>query len=146
MTTAPAPRPVPLPDASSEEYWRAAAEHRLAMQRCAACGWYSYPPAQICTNCLSPDRSFRFEPLSGRGRLKSWTVVRDAFLPGFKDDVPYVVAEVELAEQPGLTMVGRLLDGADAPLALGAAVEVAFEDLADGVAVPAFTLSEEGRS
>ena len=37
-------------------------------------------------------------------------------------------------------MIGQLLDGADAPLAIGAAVEVAFEDLAEGIAVPAFKL------
>ena len=33
------------------------------------------------------------------------------------------------------------VDGADAPVKLGDAVEVAFEDLAAGVAVPAFKLA-----
>lgn len=141
MTTASVPKPVPLPDATSEEYWKSAASHVLAVQQCTACGWYAYPPGQICTKCLSPERSFRFQPVSGKGRLKSWTIVRDAFLPGFKDDVPYVVAEVELVEQDGLTIVGRLLDGAGAPLRLGAPVEATFDDIAEGVAIPAFSLA-----
>jgi uncharacterized protein len=41
-------------------------------------------------------------------------------------------------------VIGRLLDGPDAPLQVGTAVRVGFEDLAPGVAVPAFSL--EGSS
>jgi uncharacterized OB-fold protein len=67
--------------------------------------------------------------------------MRDAFLPGFQGDVPYVVADVELDEQPGLRMVARLVDGPAARLVLGAPVEVAFDDVADGVAIPCFRLA-----
>jgi uncharacterized OB-fold protein len=66
--------------------------------------------------------------------------VRQSFLPGFDDDVPFVLADVELDEQPDLRMIGRLLDGPDVPLHLGDRVTAAFEDLAPGVAVPAFVL------
>ena len=141
MSTDGARKPVPVPDTVSEGFWRAAADHVLAIQRCTVCGWYSHPPDVVCVNCLSPERSFRFEPVSGQGRLRSWTVMRDAFLPGFKSDVPYVVVDVELPEQAGLRMIGRLVDGAGAPLALDAEVEVVFEDVAGGVAVPQFRLS-----
>jgi uncharacterized OB-fold protein len=135
------PKPVPVPDDESRPFWEAAASHVLCIQRCENCGWYSYPPVMICPNCLSPGRAFRFVPVSGRGTVKTWTVMRDAFLPGFKDDVPYVVVDVTLEEQAGLDLVGRLVDGPDAPLRLGAAVEVVFEEPADGVAVPAFRLA-----
>ena len=37
-------------------------------------------------------------------------------------------------------MIGRLVDGVDAPLALGDRVTVTFDQLADGMAVPAFAL------
>jgi len=73
--------------------------------------------------------------------VRSWTVVRQAFLPGFDDDLPFVLVDVELTEQPGLRLIGRLLDGADAPLEPGDAVRLAFEDVAPGVAVPAFELT-----
>lgn len=139
--SADAPRkPVPVPDAVSEGFWQAAARHVLAIQRCAACGWYAYPPDVICVNCLSPERSFRYEPVSGRGRLRSWTVTHDAFLPGFRPDAPYVVADVELDEQPGLRMVAQLDGATGRRLSLGAPVEVVFDDVADGVAVPRFRL------
>ena len=81
----------------------------------------------------------RFTPVSGRGVVRSWTVVRQSFLPGF--DVPFVLVDVELSEQADLRLIGRLLDGVDAELHLGDEVRVAFEDLAAGIAVPAFELT-----
>ena len=40
--------------------------------------------------------------------------MRQSFLPGFDDDVPFVLVDVELDEQADLRMIGRLLDGPDA--------------------------------
>ena len=135
---AAARKPLPVPDPLSEEFWREAASHVLAVQRCSACGWYAHPPDVICVNCLSRERSFRFEPVSGRGRIRSWTVMHDAFLPGFRPDVPYVVVDVELEEQAGLRMIGQLVEaGADGP-SLDAPVEVVFDDVAEGMAIPQF--------
>ena len=141
METNSPPKPVPVPDEGSRPFWEAAASHVLAIQCCDNCGWYSYPPVMICPNCLSYERSFRYQPVSGRGTVRTWTVMRDAFLPGFRPDVPYVVVSVELEEQAGLKIVGRLVDGPEAPLAIGAPVEVVFDDVADGVSVPEFTLA-----
>ena len=140
MSTEPGRKPLPVPDPLSEEFWRAAGSHVLAVQRCAACGWYAHPPDVICVNCLSPERTFRSEPVSGTGHIRSWTVMHDAFLPGFRPDVPYVVVDVELEEQEGLRMIGQLVDGAGEGPALGAAVEVVFDDVAEGMAVPQFRL------
>jgi uncharacterized OB-fold protein len=140
MTDAVVPRPVPVADSQSGGFWAAAAEHRLAIQRCTNCDWLSYPPDILCARCYSPQRSFRWETVSGRARLRSWTVVRTAFLPGFAPYVPYVVAAAELQEQAGLRMAARLVDGPDAALSYGAAVETVFDDMVAGVAVPMFRL------
>jgi uncharacterized OB-fold protein len=86
---------------------------------------------------------FVFERVSGRGAVRSWTVMRQSFLPGFSEEVPFVRVDVELAEQEELRMIGRLLEGPDAPLTIGAPVRVAFEDVAEGVSIPAFTLGGE---
>ena len=141
MITEPARKPLPVPDPLSEEFWRAAASHELVVQRCEACGWYTHPPDVICVNCLSPERAFRSAPVSGRGRVRSWTVMHDAFLPGFRPDVPYVVVDVELEEQAGLRMIGQLVGGGGDGLALDAPVEVSFDDVAEGTAVPQFRLA-----
>jgi len=134
-------RPLPVPDETSAPYWAAAAEHVLTVARCAACGQFSMPPDVVCPHCRSVEQQFEFTPVSGRGTVRSWTVVRQAFLPGFEDDLPFVLVDVELVEQKELRLIGRLLDGPEAELQVGAAVTVGFEDLAPGVAVPAFELS-----
>ena len=135
-----ATRPVPVPDERSAPFWEAAAAHVLTVARCSRCGKFSIPPDIVCSHCHRPDPEFVFEPVSGRGLLRSWTIVRQSFLPGFDDDLPFVLVDVELDEQADLRVIGRLLDGADVPLQLGDRVTAAFEDLAPGVAVPAFVL------
>ena len=140
MTDASPARPVPVPDDISRPYWDAAAKHVLAMARCSRCGTFAMPPDMVCSHCHSTDPEFTFVPVSGRGTVRSWTVMHQSFLPGFDDLVPFVLVDVELDEQTDLRTIGRLLDGPDAPLAVGARVIVAFEDLAPGVSVPAFSL------
>ncbi len=140
MTPTPT-RPLPVPDEQSAPFWAAAARHILTVARCSACGLYTVPPDQVCPHCRTTDPAFSFEPVSGRGVVRSWTVVRQSFLPGFADQVPFVLVDVELAEQAQLRLIGRLLDGPDTALHAGDPVTVGFEDLADGVAVPAFTLA-----
>jgi uncharacterized OB-fold protein len=139
--TAPS-RPVPVPDEESAPFWEAAAAHVLSVARCSRCGSFSIPPDVVCQHCHHGDPGFEFEPVSGRGVVRSWTVVRQSFLPGFADDVPYVLVDVELDEQADLRMIGRLLDGPDVALHVGNRVVAAFEDIAPGVAVPAFALEQ----
>jgi uncharacterized protein len=132
-------RPVPVPDETSAPYWAAAAEHILTIPRCGQCGTLALPPDVVCTACGSTDPEYEFTPVSGRGVIRSWTVVRQSFLPGF--DVPFVLVDVELTEQVDLRVIGRLLEGAGAHLRIGAPVRAAFEDLEAGIAVPAWELA-----
>jgi uncharacterized protein len=131
-------RPVPVPDELSAPYWAAAARHVLVIACCSQCGSMSMPPGQVCPQCGSTDPQYAWPEVSGRGIVRSWTVIRQSFLPGF--DVPFLLVDVELAEQAELRIIGRLLDGPDAPVRAGAPVRVAF-DVAGGVPVPAFTLT-----
>lgn len=137
-------RPLPVHDESSAPFWSAAADHVLTVARCGRCGKFSMPPDVACPHCHATDPDFEFTPVSGRGVVRSWTVVRQAFLPGFDADLPFVLVDVELAEQAELRLIGRLLDGPKvlgADLHAGHPVTVGFEDLAPGVAVPAFELA-----
>ena len=131
-------RPLPVPDDSSREFWAAAARHSLVLARCARCTTFSHPPGAVCPHCGSTDPAFEFVPVDGSGAVRSWTVVRQSFLAGF--DTPFVLVDVELSAQPDLRLIGRLVDGPSAPVHLGAPVRVTFEDVAPGVAVPAFAL------
>ena len=70
--------------------------------------------------------------------MRSWVVVRDTFLPGF--EVPFVLVDVALDAEPDIRLIGRLVDGADVPLRRDDRVAMVFDDIAPGVAVPAFSL------
>ena len=138
MSQTPA-KPLPVPDEQSAGYWAAAAQHVLALARCGRCGRFTHPPGVVCPHCLSTDPDFTFVPVDGRGTVRSWTILRDSFLPGFAAELPLVLVDVELDAQADLRLIGRLVDGPDAPLHLGDRVVTVFDDLADGVSVPAFT-------
>ncbi len=70
----------------------------------------------VCPLCQHPDPAFSFEPVSGGGTIRSWIVVRQSFLPGFEDLLPFVLVDVALDAQADIRLIGRLLDGPDAPL------------------------------
>ncbi len=137
----PSRRPVPVPDERSAPYWAAAAEGLLVVARCSRCRAFTHPPDLICPRCHHTDPAFVFEPVSGRGIVRTWTVVRQSFLAGFEDDLPFVLVDVELEEQSDLRIIGRLVDGPDVGLRVGDSVVVSFEQLAPGVAVPSFVLA-----
>ena len=135
-------KPLPGPDERTAPYWSAAKEHRLAIQRCQDCGHYSHPPVILCPNCNALEPSFAWETVSGQGKIVSWTVYHDAFVPSFTDDIPWVNVVVELAEQKGLWLMATLVDGPQAPLKLAAPVEVLFDDVTPEVTLPKFKLSK----
>jgi hypothetical protein len=112
------------------------------LARCSRCREFSHPPDVICPRCGATDPDFVFTPVNGAGTIRSWTVMRQSFLPGFDRDVPFVLVDVELSAQSDLRLIGRLLGGADAALRLGVPVELAFEDIGAGVSVPAWVLVE----
>ncbi|MCX2934882.1 Zn-ribbon domain-containing OB-fold protein [Mycobacterium sp. CVI_P3] len=132
-------RPLPAPDDVSRFFWDAAAEHRLVLQRCAACEKLQYPPEVCCIHCQS--ENFEVVEATGRGVLYSYSVVNRPLHAGFVDALPYIVALVELDDQPGLRMITNLVDvPAGTQLTCGAPVEVVFEDRG-AVTLPQFRLS-----
>jgi uncharacterized protein len=100
----------------------------------------THPPTQVCPHCHHPDPAFSYEPVAGSGTVRSWVVLRQSFLPGFDDQLPLVLVDVSLDEDPDVRLIGRLLEGPDEALARGSRVSVEFEDLAPNIAVPAFRL------
>lgn len=137
MTT----RPRPEPDEVSAPFWAAAAEHVLTLARCARCEVATLPPRVTCPSCGTTEPAWTFTPVDGTGVVRSWTVVRQSFVPGFDEDLPFVLVDVALDGQPDVRLIGRLLDGVDAPVALGSPVALAFETPTDGVSIPAWVLA-----
>ena len=62
--------------------------------------------------------------------------MHESYMRGF--DPPYLIAQVQLDEQPGLRLTTNLVECEPGDARIGMAVEVTFEDRDDGVAVPQF--------
>lgn len=133
-------RPRPVLDELSRPFWEAAGRGELAIQLCGDCDSYQHPPRPICQRCTSS--SFVYAPVSGRGRVHSYTTNHQRNVAGFEDAVPYVNLIVELEEQSGLYLLSDLPAGEGDWVEIGAAVVVAFELFQDAqgeaIALPQF--------
>ena len=129
------PKPFISPAEHMRFFWDAAKEHRLAIQRCETCGHYIHWPLLLCPRCHG-DRLSPVE-VRGRGTVYSYTVVHHIFNPAFADDAPYVLALIELDEQPGLRLLTNIVDCNHDALRTGMRVQVTFEDY-EGYTLPQF--------
>ena len=130
-----APPPI-FDDQVTAFFWEGVRAGELRIQRCQTCGTYIHLPRPVCRNCQSFDLAG--EKVSGRGTVYSYTQTFKAFHPFFVDRVPYLLATIELAEQPHLLMLSNLV-GIDEPdVRFGMEVDVDFEELAEGYVIPVF--------
>jgi uncharacterized protein len=136
--------PVPAPGPLAQFFWDAIAQKRLEILRCNQCGHYVHYPRPICDKCLG--QSLSPAPVSGLGTLYSWTEVRQAFHPYFADRLPYLLAVVELEEEPGLKVTTNLTDVGDHQLHCGLPVELTFQEVAPGFVLPLFRPVTKGLS
>ena len=91
----------------------------------------------ICPNCLSTEASW--EQLSGIAQIHSFVVVHQQMVVGY-DEVPYVIALVDLDEGPRMTT--RIVDCEPNDLSIGLQVQVTFEDCTDDISLPVFVPSQ----
>jgi uncharacterized OB-fold protein len=128
--------PVPAVNAESVGWWEAAAQHRLVVQRCTACGQTRHPPGPLCPRCRST--ASEWSVLPGSGTVFTYTVVRQAFIPSLADRIPYVVIAVDLDEAGGARIVSNLIDIDPADVSIGMRVDVVWEDMGPELSVPRF--------
>jgi uncharacterized OB-fold protein len=129
VTTTPRPdfRILPRITDANEFFWTSGADGHLRFLRCDACGYWIHPPGPICPVCHS--KALAPEAVAGTAVLHTYTVNRQAWLPGF--DPPYVVAIVELPEQEGLRLTTNLVNCALDDVRIGMPVRVVFEQWED---------------
>lgn len=142
-------------DKENAAYFSYCARGELRLQRCRACDLMRHPPGPACPWCAGD--AFDWLPVSGRGTIYSYTEVRHAVQPAFRDHVPYMALLVELEEQRGkpseheaLRIIGNLASP-DARLAtpevvrnvgIGTPVRVVFAVAGSEIAIPLWTLDE----
>jgi len=123
----PGLRLAPSPTPESLAFWTGGRDGHLLIYRCHRCGHFFHPPAPACWRCRSTDVAP--EPVSGRATVAAFTVDRQPWIPGF--DPPYIVAIVELAEEPDTRLITNVVGIAPQDVRIGLQVEVFFEDWTD---------------
>lgn len=125
-------------DAGTEPFWAAALTGRLAAARCTRCGTVQVPPEPRCFACRN-DR-YDWIDLPGTGRIYAFTIIRRALAPSIEAAVPYVSAIIELdgTQGAGARFAANLIDCDPEAIRIGDLVEVLFDHIADGVAIPRF--------
>ena len=116
-------------------FWQSVDRRAMELPRCGACGRFHFYPRPVCPECWSDDLYWR--PVSGRGTVWSYTVVRFAHgaHEGWKTRVPHVVALIELEE--GVRMMGNVVDCPVEEVRSGMAVELDYREYEDGL-IPVF--------
>jgi uncharacterized OB-fold protein len=130
-------RPVPVPQPESDFYWRKANEGELWLRRCRTCRQTYFYPRDICPACFSRDTEWI--RASGQATLYSYAIVHRPPGEAWRDEVPYVVAIVELEE--GARMPTNLVgvEPDPASIRIGAPVTLSFKRLSEKIAIPVFS-------
>ncbi len=116
-------RPLPQRTPWNDWFWTSGADGRLRIQRCDDCDALVHPPTPVCPVCRS--RASTPTALSGRATVVGYTVNQHQWLPGFEP--PYVVANVALAEDPGVHLTTNIVGCPPDEVRIGQEVEVRFE-------------------
>ena len=118
----------PVPNLETKAFWDAAAEGKLMVGKCDACGAVHYYPRAFCPVCFS-DKT-RLQQVSGNGTIYTYSVMRRA-------PVPYAIAYVTLQE--GVSMMTNVVDCDLDKIRIGQAVKLVFKPSDGGPPVPMFT-------
>jgi uncharacterized OB-fold protein len=85
-------KPIPVVQPWSEAFWKATKKHTLLIQKCGSCESLIFYPRKRCPDCWSTELGW--QEASGRGKVYTFTVVRDMVETKFMPDLPYVLAMV----------------------------------------------------
>jgi uncharacterized OB-fold protein len=133
--------PVPPVTDLTRPFWAGGLSGELRLQRCADCGHLRYPVAGICPRCLSPEAVWT--ATSGRGTVLSYVVFERAYHESWRDEVPYVVALIELDDGP--VLLSNVIGVPPPEVAVGQRVAVTFSRRGAEAALPQFELDAAAR-
>lgn len=140
MSQAAYEKHLPIVDGDSEGFWEGCRAGALRLQCCLSCGSYRYAPKRLCPSCWSTE--FEWRAVSGRGEVYTFTVEHHAYHPSWKEDVPYVIAVIQLEEGPRMT--SRIVGCGPEDVRVDLPVQVTFDKATEDISLPLFEPSGEG--
>jgi hypothetical protein len=129
------PRIEPSATPLSEPFWEATRSKQLLVQRCEECGAAVWYPRERCSSCLGDQ--LRWTESTGDGTVYTFNVMRRPGNPMMADEVPYVLALVDLDE--GYRVATNIVGCEPHEVRCGMRVEVTWDvALSDGRHLPVF--------
>ncbi len=126
---------IPRISPEAAEYFAGTVRGELRVRRCRACGSHHHYPRLACPHCGSDD--LEWITASGHGTVHSFTVIRQQGIPPFTEQVPFVVALVDL-DEAGARFVAQLPTVAPEAAAIGMRVHATYRPASDEVAFVEF--------
>ena len=127
-------KPLPVIQPWSKKFWEGTKQNKLLIQQCRECGQKIFYPRKACSECWSSDLGW--SKASGKGKIYSYTVMLGGVEEKFTEDLPYVLAYVDLEE--GIRMMTRIVGCDPETVEIGMDVEVIFEEVTDEISLPFF--------
>ena len=107
---------------------------KLTTTKCKRCSSLLWPPNKFCFKCLCGETEL--VELSGRGKVFAFTEIMDGAPYGMENQLPYVLAIVELEE--GIRMLTRIVGARYEDLKIGQEVVLTTRKIGEENIVPAF--------
>lgn len=120
-------KPLPIVQPWSEEFWKGTKQHKFLIQHCNDCHKNIFYPRKFCPYCWSANLGWIES--KGKGKLYSYTITLAGVEQRFAEDLPYVLALVDLDE--GIRVMSRMVDCKHDELKCDMEVEVVYEDVTD---------------
>ena len=137
MSTDTPSRPTPVAQPESDQYWEAARNGELWLQRDKSTTEYQFYPRGF--SLADPSGELEWVKASGKATLHTFSIVHQAPHPAFANEVPYITAIVELEEGPRMAanIVGIEPDPSN--IEIGMALQVTFTKVDGNYTLPNFT-------
>lgn len=135
-------KPIPLKNLDNAPYWDAADRHELALQHCTPCQQYFNPAGPACPRCGSTDITWQTIGNEVYGKVISYITSYRPFLPGFQNDVPLVIAVVQLDDIPEVTILANIIEYDAQQVKIGLPVAMTWVDITEDRALPQWIVRE----
>ena len=127
-------RPLPEIQPFSQAFWDGTKAHKLLVQHCEDCDINIFYPRRDCPECW--DQNLSWIEAKGTAEVYSYTVTYEGVEEMFEDDLPIILAWVDLPE--GIRMNTNLLECDPEEVHIGMQVEVMFKDVTAEITLPFF--------
>ncbi|NBG92425.1 OB-fold domain-containing protein [Pseudomonas sp. 9.1(2019)] len=129
-------KPMPVPTEISAPFWEGLKAERLLIQQCNQCSHWVFYPRRHCPGCLAHELAWR--EVSGGASLYSFTVTRIATMPDFADEMPQMLAVIELDQ--GVRINSNLVGLDESEVKVGMRLQPVFAEVdAKGTRLLRFT-------